>query len=133
MGAGGTALTLALTLALRLQLPSQLPYIDHSLAPLPTPLPVWHSVPRQQVHPAPRKRRRQPPIRCGTALHDTPHFPPLPPLMRFSHMPCPAPYYCLPGFTMKLRKHVRSRRLSEMVQLGTDRVVAFGFGAGEGR
>ena len=37
------------------------------------------------------------------------------------------------GFTMKLRKHVRNRRLSDIVQLGTDRVVAFVFGSGEGR
>ncbi len=88
MGAGGTALTLARTLALRLQLSLQLPSLsppdDHSLAPLPTPLSVWHSVPRQQVHPAPRQRRRQPPIRCGTPLHDT-HMVPPSSLMLFSH------------------------------------------------
>jgi predicted ribosome quality control (RQC) complex YloA/Tae2 family protein len=35
------------------------------------------------------------------------------------------------GFTMKLRKHLRTRRLNHVRQLGIDRVVDFEFGAGE--
>lgn len=35
------------------------------------------------------------------------------------------------NFTLKLRKHVRSRRLEDMKQLGSDRVVQLTFGSGE--
>ena len=35
------------------------------------------------------------------------------------------------GFSMKLRKHLRTRRLNRLKQLGIDRVVDFEFGAGE--
>lgn len=35
------------------------------------------------------------------------------------------------GFCMKLRKHLRTRRLTALTQLGTDRVVDFKFGEGE--
>ena len=34
-------------------------------------------------------------------------------------------------FTLKLRKHVRSKRLTDVRQLGIDRVVDFTFGSGE--
>ena len=34
-------------------------------------------------------------------------------------------------FSMKLRKHIRTRVLSSVTQLGNDRVVDFGFGQGE--
>ncbi|XP_057853407.2 uncharacterized protein LOC131063572 [Cryptomeria japonica] len=34
------------------------------------------------------------------------------------------------GFTLKLRKHIRTRRLEDVRQLGTDRVVDFQFGLG---
>ncbi|KAL2651385.1 hypothetical protein R1flu_019513 [Riccia fluitans] len=36
------------------------------------------------------------------------------------------------GFTLKLRKHLRTRRLEDVRQLGIDRVVDFQFGLGEG-
>lgn len=36
------------------------------------------------------------------------------------------------GFTLKLRKHIRTKRLEEVRQLGIDRVVDFQFGLGEG-
>ena len=35
------------------------------------------------------------------------------------------------NFTLKLRKHVRTRRLEAVRQLGVDRVVDFVFGSGE--
>eukprot|EP00743_Colponemidia_sp_Colp-15_P002602 GILK01002819.1.p1 GENE.GILK01002819.1~~GILK01002819.1.p1 ORF type:complete len:241 (-),score=36.35 GILK01002819.1:515-1237(-) len=35
------------------------------------------------------------------------------------------------GFTMKLRKHIRTRRLEDIKQLGIDRVIDFTFGSGE--
>ena len=35
------------------------------------------------------------------------------------------------NFTMKLRKHLRGKRLEGLDQLGTDRVVDFRFGSGE--
>jgi predicted ribosome quality control (RQC) complex YloA/Tae2 family protein len=35
------------------------------------------------------------------------------------------------NFTMKLRKHIRTRRLEMVRQLGTDRVIDFKFGSGE--
>lgn len=35
------------------------------------------------------------------------------------------------NFTLKLRKHLRTRRLDEVKQLGVDRVVDFSFGTGE--
>ena len=35
------------------------------------------------------------------------------------------------GFAMKLRKHLRAKRLEDLRQLGTDRVVIFTFGVGE--
>jgi predicted ribosome quality control (RQC) complex YloA/Tae2 family protein len=35
------------------------------------------------------------------------------------------------NFTMKLRKHLRSRRLESITQLGMDRVIDFQFGSGE--
>ena len=35
------------------------------------------------------------------------------------------------NFTLKLRKHLRTRRLDEAKQLGVDRVVDFSFGTGE--
>jgi predicted ribosome quality control (RQC) complex YloA/Tae2 family protein len=35
------------------------------------------------------------------------------------------------GFTLKLRKHIRTRRLEDVRQLGMDRVVDFQFGLGE--
>eukprot|EP00282_Hemiselmis_andersenii_P032768 CAMPEP_0169451756 /NCGR_PEP_ID=MMETSP1042-20121227/13868_1 /TAXON_ID=464988 /ORGANISM="Hemiselmis andersenii, Strain CCMP1180" /LENGTH=638 /DNA_ID=CAMNT_0009563691 /DNA_START=64 /DNA_END=1977 /DNA_ORIENTATION=- len=35
------------------------------------------------------------------------------------------------GFCLKLRKHIRTKRVEEVRQLGVDRVVAFTFGAGE--
>jgi hypothetical protein len=34
------------------------------------------------------------------------------------------------NFTLKLRKHLRTRRLDEVRQLGVDRVVDFSFGQG---
>ncbi|WOL03246.1 nuclear export mediator factor Nemf isoform X1 [Canna indica] len=34
------------------------------------------------------------------------------------------------GFTLKLRKHIRSRRLEDVRQLGSDRIVLFQFGLG---
>eukprot|EP00731_Ephydatia_muelleri_P028292 Em0019g1165a len=36
------------------------------------------------------------------------------------------------GFAMKCRKHLRTRRLTALTQLGVDRVVDFQFGSGEG-
>lgn len=36
------------------------------------------------------------------------------------------------GFTLKLRKHIRTKRLEEVRQFGMDRVVDFQFGMGEG-
>ena len=35
------------------------------------------------------------------------------------------------NFTLKLRKHVRTRRLEDVRQLGVDRIVDFTFGSGE--
>ena len=35
------------------------------------------------------------------------------------------------NFAMKLRKHIRTRRLENVRQLGTDRVIDFKFGTGE--
>jgi len=34
-------------------------------------------------------------------------------------------------FTMKLRKHIRTKRLEDIRQIGSDRVVDFKFGSGE--
>ena len=33
---------------------------------------------------------------------------------------------------MKLRKHIRAKRLEDIAQLGVDRVVDFRFGSGDG-
>lgn len=35
------------------------------------------------------------------------------------------------GFTMKLRKHLKNKRLEALTQLGTDRIIDFQFGVGE--
>lgn len=35
------------------------------------------------------------------------------------------------GFTMKLRKHLKNKRLEALTQLGTDRIIDFQFGIGE--
>ena len=35
------------------------------------------------------------------------------------------------NFTLKLRKHMRTRRLEDVRQLGVDRIVDFVFGSGE--
>lgn len=35
------------------------------------------------------------------------------------------------GFTMKLRKHLKNKRLESLKQLGTDRIIDFTFGVGE--
>lgn len=35
------------------------------------------------------------------------------------------------GFTLKLRKHIRTRRLEDVRQLGYDRIIVFQFGLGE--
>lgn len=35
------------------------------------------------------------------------------------------------GFSMKLRKHIRTQRLEDVRQVGMDRVVDFKFGSGE--
>ncbi|XP_001813943.2 ribosome quality control complex subunit NEMF homolog [Tribolium castaneum] len=35
------------------------------------------------------------------------------------------------GFSMKLRKHLKNKRLESLAQLGTDRIVDFQFGSGE--
>lgn len=35
------------------------------------------------------------------------------------------------NFTLKLRKHLRTRRLEDVKQLGVDRIVDFVFGTGE--
>lgn len=35
------------------------------------------------------------------------------------------------GFTMKLRKHLKNKRLESLTQLGTDRIIQFQFGVGE--
>ncbi|XLT09406.1 hypothetical protein HN51_055199 [Arachis hypogaea] len=35
------------------------------------------------------------------------------------------------GFTLKLRKHIRTRRLEDVRQLGYDRIILFQFGLGE--
>jgi predicted ribosome quality control (RQC) complex YloA/Tae2 family protein len=35
------------------------------------------------------------------------------------------------NFTLKLRKHLRTRRLEAVTQLGVDRVVDFQFGSGD--
>lgn len=35
------------------------------------------------------------------------------------------------NFTLKLRKHLRTRRLEQVRQLGVDRIVDFVFGSGE--
>lgn len=37
------------------------------------------------------------------------------------------------GFTMKLRKHLKSKRIEEITQVASDRVVVFGCGSGEAR
>ena len=37
------------------------------------------------------------------------------------------------NFTLKLRKHLRTRRLEDVKQLGVDRIVDFQFGTGEAR
>jgi len=37
------------------------------------------------------------------------------------------------NFTLKLRKHLRTRRLEDVRQLGVDRIVDFVFGSGEAR
>lgn len=36
------------------------------------------------------------------------------------------------GFTLKLRRHIRTKRLEDVRQLGIDRVVDFQFGVGSG-
>lgn len=36
------------------------------------------------------------------------------------------------GFSMKLRKHLRTKKLTSIKQLGIDRVIDFQFGKGEG-
>lgn len=36
------------------------------------------------------------------------------------------------SFCVKLRKHLRGKRLADVAQLGVDRIVAFTFGGGEG-
>lgn len=35
------------------------------------------------------------------------------------------------GFSMKLRKHLKNKRLESLQQLGTDRIIDFQFGVGE--
>lgn len=35
------------------------------------------------------------------------------------------------GFSMKLRKHLKNKRLEALTQLGTDRIIDFQFGIGE--
>lgn len=35
------------------------------------------------------------------------------------------------GFTMKLRKHLKNKRLESLKQLGTDRIIDFQFGVGD--
>lgn len=35
------------------------------------------------------------------------------------------------GFTMKMRKHLKNKRLESLKQLGTDRIVQFQFGVGD--
>ncbi|XLR30389.1 hypothetical protein HN51_050259, partial [Arachis hypogaea] len=35
------------------------------------------------------------------------------------------------GFTLKLRKHIRTRRIEDVRQLGYDRIILFQFGLGE--
>ena len=35
------------------------------------------------------------------------------------------------GFSMKLRKHIRTQRLEDVRQVGMDRVVDFKFGSGD--
>src|SRR6056297_976477 len=37
------------------------------------------------------------------------------------------------GFTMKLRKHLKSKRIEEISQVASDRVVVFACGSGEAR
>ncbi|KAA6417988.1 MAG: nuclear export mediator factor NEMF-like isoform X1, partial [Trebouxia sp. A1-2] len=37
------------------------------------------------------------------------------------------------NFTLKLRKHLRTRRLEDIKQLGVDRIVDFQFGSGDAR
>ena len=37
------------------------------------------------------------------------------------------------NFTLKLRKHLRTRRLEDVKQLGVDRIVDFQFGTGDAR
>lgn len=37
------------------------------------------------------------------------------------------------GFTMKLRKHLKGKRIDEVLQLGTDRVLVLACGSGEAR
>ena len=37
------------------------------------------------------------------------------------------------NFTLKLRKHLRTRRLEDIKQLGVDRIVDFQFGTGDAR
>lgn len=49
------------------------------------------------------------------------------PLRRFTHAKSDMPS----GFSMKLRKHIRTQRLEDVRQVGMDRVVDFKFGSGE--
>lgn len=46
---------------------------------------------------------------------------------RFTHAKSDMPS----GFSMKLRKHIRTQRLEDVRQVGMDRVVDFKFGSGE--
>lgn len=46
---------------------------------------------------------------------------------RFNHAKSDMPS----GFSMKLRKHIRTQRLEDVRQVGMDRVVDFKFGSGE--
>ena len=56
-------------------------------------------------------------IESGSRLHTT----------EFEWPKNPAPS----GFSMKLRKHIKNKRLEHMKQLGVDRVVDLQFGSGE--
>lgn len=49
------------------------------------------------------------------------------PFGRFNHAKSDMPS----GFSMKLRKHIRTQRLEDVRQVGMDRVVDFKFGSGE--
>lgn len=46
---------------------------------------------------------------------------------RFTHEKSDMPS----GFSMKLRKHIRTQRLEDVRQVGMDRVVDFKFGSGK--